>query len=199
MIIYGTRGKVLITEQVIEACPHCKTHNSLYISIVQRWAHVFWIPFFPIGKTGVSQCSNCKQVLKVKEMPAAIRMSYDNIKAQANTPVWAFSGIGVIAVVALAITLMNHQKGQKVTRMIPVLQKEDIIHLRLSDTTFTLAKVSRVKGDTVFLLYNKFVTNRFMEIGELKSKEFETQEERLSVADLKNMDNKGEVIDVERN
>ena len=198
MIVYGTRAKVLATENVIDACPNCNSHNTVHISVLQKWAHIFWIPFFPIGKTGVSQCTNCKQVLKLKEMPAGLRLSYDNIKAQTKTPVWTFAGLMLIAVVAVAITFYEQQKSQKVTQMIPFLKKGDIIHLRLSDTTFTVEKVSRVKGDTVFLLYSKYQINRFMDISDLESKEFETQEEAVTVADLKAQDKKDEIIDIKR-
>jgi hypothetical protein len=67
--------------------------------LFQRYAHVFWIPLFPIGKTGVSQCSHCKQILKLKEMPFALRLSYENMKSQTTTPFWVFSGSAVIAVI----------------------------------------------------------------------------------------------------
>lgn len=198
MIIYGTRAKALSTEQVVDACPNCNSRNTVHISVLQQWAHIFWIPIFPIGKTGVSQCTHCKQVLKLKEMPAGLRLSYDNIKAQTKTPVWTFAGLVLIAVAAVAITLIQQQKSQRVTQMIPSLKKGDIIHLRLSDTTFTVEKVSRVKGDTVFLLYSKYQIDRFMDISDLESKEFETQEEAVTVADLKAQDKKDEIIDIKR-
>jgi hypothetical protein len=198
MIIYGTRAKALATEQVVDACPNCNSRNTVHISVLQQWAHIFWIPLFPFGKTGVSQCTHCKQVLKLKEMPAGLRLSYDNIKAQTKTPVWTFAGLMLIAVVAVAITFYEQQKSQRVTQMIPSLKKGDIIHLRLSDTTFIVEKVSRVKGDTVFLLYSKYQINRFMDISDLESKEFETQEEAVTVADLKAQDKKDEIIDIKR-
>ncbi|TFF39271.1 zinc ribbon domain-containing protein [Mucilaginibacter psychrotolerans] len=199
MIIYGTTAKALTTEQVVDACPNCNSRNTVHISVLQQWAHIFWIPLFPIGKTGVSQCTHCKQVLKLKEMPAGLRLSYDNIKAQTKTPVWTFAGLLLIAVVAVAITVNQQQKSQKVTQMIPSLKKGDIIHIRLSDTAFTVAKVNRVKGDSVFLLDSKYQINHgYMDISDLESKEFETQEEAVSVADLKAMDKKEEIIDIKR-
>jgi hypothetical protein len=56
---------------------------------------------FGVGKTGASQCVNCKQVLRQKEMPASIRLAYDNMKLRAKTPLFVFSGIAAIAVIAL--------------------------------------------------------------------------------------------------
>jgi hypothetical protein len=101
MIIYGTKAHLLVTEGVAEQCAHCYSNNAIQMSVFQRYAHVFWIPFFPVNKTGVSQCIHCKQALRLKEMPAALRLSFDNLKLRTKTPYWTFSGLALIALFAL--------------------------------------------------------------------------------------------------
>lgn len=199
MIVYGTRAKVLATEQVVDACPNCNSRNTVHISVLQKWAHIFWIPIFPIGKTGVSQCTNCKQVLKLKEMPAGLRLSYDNIKAQTKTPVWTFAGLVLIAALAIFLTIDSKQKAEKVTKMIPALQKGDVLHLRLSDTSYSLAKVTRVNGDSVMIVNSQYQTNSIPDLDNLKSKGYDTEERFFSVGDLKAMDKKEEILDIDRN
>jgi hypothetical protein len=199
MIIYGTNSKLLITQQITETCPNCNTNNTMHISVYQKWAHIFWIPTFPIGKAGGSYCESCNQVLKPKNMPADIRLNYDNIKAQSSLPIWTFSGIGVIVLIAIAVFIFNKQKAQKVTQMIPSIQKGDIMHMKLEDNAYTLVKVNRVKGDSVFLFLNKFQTNNLSGIDDLKSKGYDTLEEGFTIADLKAMDSREEIIDIERN
>ncbi|GGA97126.1 zinc-ribbon domain-containing protein [Puia dinghuensis] len=99
MIIYGWKSIQLSREPVAESCPHCQNYNTLTVYVFQKYAHVFWIPFFPIGKTGASQCAHCKQVLKSKQMPPTLRLAYDNVATQAKTPYWTFVGVAILAVV----------------------------------------------------------------------------------------------------
>jgi hypothetical protein len=198
MIIYGTKAKVIKTEYIAEPCPNCNTLNSLQMNILQKWAHVFWIPFFPIGKTGISQCTHCQQVLVLKNMPPMLRMSYDNMKSDTKIPVWTFSGIGVIIVIAIVINISDRQTAKKVTQMIPSLKKDDILQIKLKDNAYTLAKVNRVKGDSVFLFANSFQIDRATDINKLKDKDYVTTEDTLTVADLKEMNKNERILDIER-
>jgi len=91
MIIYGIRNKELIKEHITDKYPNCGTQNSIDMHVFQKYAHVFWTPFFPLGKTGVSQCDHCKQVLKLKEMPSSLTNVYENLKSQTKTPIWTFT------------------------------------------------------------------------------------------------------------
>lgn len=70
MIIFGTRSGNLKSPQTDALdCNFCKTEKSVWFYFFQRYIHIFWIPFVPIGKTGSSVCSHCKQALSVKKMP----------------------------------------------------------------------------------------------------------------------------------
>ena len=101
MIVYGSKAKLLAKETLFEKCPHCGKPNSVEMHVFQRYAHIFWIPFFPIGKTGASQCAHCKQLLKLKEMPPDLRLAYDNLKAQTKTPIWTWSAAAIIGVLII--------------------------------------------------------------------------------------------------
>jgi hypothetical protein len=198
MIIYGTNAKLVKTEYIGETCPNCNSLNTMSMSIFQRWAHIFWIPTFPIGKTGASHCTHCQQVLNLKQMPEILRISYDNLKSQTRIPIWTFSGVGVIILIGVAVTISNLHTADKVTKMIPALKAGDILQVKLKDNVYTLARVSRVKGDSVFLLPNQFQTDKATGINDLKSKGYETQEELLTTADLQEMNKKEQILDIER-
>lgn len=86
-------------------CPSCGFQNSLQISVFQRYVHVFWIPTFPIGKTGYTQCVYCKQVMTQKEMPASLQMTYKEAARCTKTPIWMFSGL-ILAVLMVLATVM---------------------------------------------------------------------------------------------
>jgi len=68
--------------------------------VFQRYYHLFWIPIFPINKTGVSVCSHCKQTLKLEEFSTkpALAAEYDRMVKQTKTPIWTFALLMIIGV-----------------------------------------------------------------------------------------------------
>ena len=91
MIIYGTKAKEILSEHVTDKCANCNTQNNIDIHVFQKYAHVFWIPFFPMSKTGLSRCEHCKQMLNPKEMPPNLLNAYETLKSSVKPPVWMWS------------------------------------------------------------------------------------------------------------
>lgn len=69
MIIFGSKKTLLDGAAVQNACPHCQSKNTVQMLVYQKYAHVYWIPFFPIRKEAFTQCEHCKQVLEEKDFP----------------------------------------------------------------------------------------------------------------------------------
>ncbi|GAB3903106.1 hypothetical protein [Mucilaginibacter boryungensis] len=101
MIVYGTKSTKLIVEPIGNQCTNCLTIHTMDMYILQRYAHVFYIPMFPVGKTGVSQCNHCRQVLKLKHMPASLKFTYEKVKKQTRTPIWTWAGTVIILAVLI--------------------------------------------------------------------------------------------------
>ncbi|GAO41526.1 zinc-ribbon domain-containing protein [Flavihumibacter petaseus] len=101
MIIYGWRNTETAVDTVPGSCPSCNSHRNFEIHVFQRYAHVYWIPFFPIGKTGVAQCNHCQATYKPKQMPEGIRLSYQDLKTTAKLPLWTLTGAAVIAAIVI--------------------------------------------------------------------------------------------------
>ncbi len=198
MIVYGTKAIHQKVDYIADSCPACNTPNAMQMNVFQRYAHIFWIPFFPAGKTGVSQCSHCKQVLKFNQMTPSLKMSYYNMKKQVNVPIWMFTGLALLAIGITVGVIADRNKSQKVSKMIFNLKKGDILDVKMKDNAFTLLKVTKVVGDSVFFVQNKFQIDQESGIDDLKSKEYDTEEEVVATADLKNMDKKEQILDVER-
>ena len=147
MIVYGSKSKELAKEILTDKCQNCGTQNCIDMHVFQKYAHIFWIPFFPMGKTGVSQCDHCKQVLKLKEMPATLTASYNNLKAQTKTPIWMFSGLALVAVLITIGVISDKKKDEKNAQLILTPQKGDIFEIKT--TTLTLVQ-----------FINKFIFDR---------------------------------------
>src|SRR5689334_13714031 len=114
MIIYGTKPVHLKTVQPSNVvCPHCGQTGTTMISAYSKHAHIFWIPLFPIGRVGVSQCQHCAQALNDAGMPHELKREYANLKAETRAPLWQFSGLGLIAVLIVFATYQSGENSKK--------------------------------------------------------------------------------------
>lgn len=198
MIIYGSKNKELAKEILTDKCQNCGTQNRIDMHVFQKYAHVFWIPFFPMGKTGVSQCDHCKQVLKLKEMPASLTASYENLKAQTKTPIWMFSGLALVAALITIGVISDKQKDEKNAKLILTPQNGDIFEVKTKDNHYTLYKIDQVHGDSVFVQVNNYETNKITGLDDLKNKDYSEYVFGFTKAELKQMLDKGEIIDIDR-
>ena len=201
MIVYGTRSSQLAKEMVPQKCTNCGTPNSVDLYLFQKYAHVFWIPFFPIGKTSVSQCNNCKQVLKQNEMPPALQSSYENLRKDYRPPVWMFAGLALVALLIIGATVADKRKNEKNAQLILVPRHGDVFEIKTKSNQYTLYRVQEVRGDSAYLQLNNYETNKMTGLAELKSKGDEAYSDELfsfSTAELKAMLEKGEIMNIER-
>ena len=161
----------------------------------------FWIPFFPIGKTAVSQCNHCKQVLKLKQMPPSLTNPYDNLKSQSKTPIWTFSGLALTAVLITIGVVSEKNKDQRNAKIILTPRKGDILEIKTKENQYTLYKVDQVQGDSVLVRLNKYETDKLTGVDDLKTKgenAYSDEEFSLAKSELKLMLEKGEIIDIDR-
>jgi hypothetical protein len=201
MIVYGSRTKQLAKEILIDKCPNCGRQNSTELYVFQKYAHIFWIPFFPTGKTAVTQCDHCKQVLKPKEMPSSIKLAYENVKSQTKTPVWTFSGLVILAILVSIGVVSAQQNDKKNALLILSPQSGDVFEVKTEDRQYTLFKVDDVKEDSIFLRINQYQTNKISGLSDLKRKGDGGYSEETFVflkSELKEMLSKGEIIDIDR-
>ncbi|QEM04188.1 hypothetical protein DIU31_011955 [Mucilaginibacter rubeus] len=201
MIIYGIKAKLLKAEITSDTCPNCNTGNSIQMNVFQRWAHIFWIPFFPIGKTGVSQCLRCRQVLKLKEMPASLKLSYDNIKSQTTIPVWTFAGCFLIVIGSIFFYISEKQKAKKVNQWVLSPQKNDVFHIKLKNDHYTLYRVNKVSGDSVYLALNKYESDREEGLDDIAAKgdtAYDNAQQGIAKPFLVEMAKEGSILDIER-
>lgn len=153
MIIYGKRKTEIGAENMFaEKCPNCGTQNSVNMHIFQTYAHIFWIPMFPMLKTGVSQCNSCKQVLYKSEMPPQIKDAYNNLKSKSKTPWWTFIGVALLVLVIANYKIIRVQEKNEMAKLITEPKKGDIYTIHSIHGFYTLNKVDDVKGDTVYLI-----------------------------------------------
>ncbi|WP_035758829.1 zinc-ribbon domain-containing protein [Flavobacterium tegetincola] len=155
MIIFGTRGTYLKQQSKAFDCPNCGAVGSVHISFYAKYFHIFWIPIFPTSKTAISQCSNCKQALYPKEMPAKLFAAYQESSKSAKRPLTHFSGLFLIAlfftfvIISVVITKKNESSFAKN----PLVG--DVYKVKLKNGMYTFFKIKDIQGDTInFALYD---------------------------------------------
>jgi hypothetical protein len=200
MIVYGKKVKALVSEDIMDKCPNCGTTNSVTLTIYQKYAHIFWIPFIPTGKTPETVCTHCKQVLSKKQFTLAIAEYYETLKTTSKTPVWTFSGLFLLAVFIGFIVVEGKQSKVENATYIAAPQKGDIYEVK-SDGHYTLYKVDQIVKDSVFVLVNQYETDKITGLTALKKKgdeAYNTDALMILKADLKTMLDTGEIIDIDR-
>jgi hypothetical protein len=201
MIIYGTKAVAVTTENIPDACTNCGNTHRIQMTVFQKYAHLFWIPLFPFGKAGATECAHCKQVLLQKEFPAQLRISYDNLKSKSKTPVWVFSGLALFAVLVAAGGINSRKQDAENARWIMAPQKGDIYEIKYDRKHYTLFRVAAVAGDTVFVWPHQFETNRLSGLRALKRKgpdAFVQEPIAFLKTELKTKLESGEIMDIER-
>jgi hypothetical protein len=201
MIIYGIKTSKTATEILACQCANCETPNTIQMTLLQKYAHVFWIPLFPINKTAKTTCSHCKQVLEKKEFNKDLNHSFKVMKTKTKIPVWSFSGL-ILLTLFFIYGILNQDEYSKMREdLIAKPLIGDVYHIKIDKQQYTLGKVSHVQGDTVLVLFHQFETNKLSGLKNLKSKgdeAYNSEPTPLHKSVLKSMLDKGEIVRIIR-
>jgi zinc-ribbon family len=202
MIIFGIKASSLFTHKIAsESCTHCGTHDSVNVNVFQRYFHVFWIPFFPIGKTSVTQCDHCRHALRQHEMPASLQNYCKSASAKVKTHIWSFSGLFLFGVLLTCVIISNQQDSRENAAYISAPAQGDIYELKEGEHAFTLLKVENVVKDTVFIHYHQYQVTKSTGLIDLKADkglEYNPLLVSFSKQALKDMYDKGEILNIDR-
>jgi len=155
MLIYGWRTKMLGTENTPTVCPSCGQHQQ-YLSVGQRYVHIFWIPVFPLTKSGYLTCNHCKSARTTKEFTPTERQAFSRTKGNYRTPVWLFTGAIVIAL-AVAWGIWEDQKAERRTsQFLREPKAGDMYIIKVKDPAekklpFGVLKIQSVQGEQLEL------------------------------------------------
>lgn len=200
MVIYGSKAAHLKSAQPKAAvCPSCGQTGTIILSAYSRHAHIFWIPLFPIGRIGVSQCQHCKHTLEVKDMPHDLKREYENLKAETKTPIWQFSGLALIAVLIAFFIYSDGQNKKKHVEYIASPAVGDVYEYKTESSNYSTLKVIDVSGDSVFVTPNDYETDKMSGVYKIdKEENYADFSYGISRDDLKQMHSEGTIYDVNR-
>ena len=200
MIFYGISPVHLKTAQARNVtCENCNNKNTILFSIYRNHIHIFWIPIFPIHKTGVSQCGHCQQVLKPKQMPQRLKREYQNFKSDAKGPIWQFAGLFLLVCLA-AVSVYSIQREKENTEVYfsePAIG--DIYDYRIDYGNYSTMKVVQVTKDTLFMSLNDYVISKSSDIDQIDEAEnYPDKVYGIARQELEKMKTDGDILQIDR-
>jgi hypothetical protein len=201
MIIYGSKATTInSTHLIVEKCSNCQTQGSIIIGVYSKYAHIFWIPMFPIGKVGLSQCEHCKQVLKVKEMPADIKSQYHQLSAQSKVPMWQFAGLLIVGLIIVysIITGNVEKKNEKQYLQIPL--SGDVYEFKTKLGNYSTWILKNVTKDSLGISLNNYAITKSTGFYKIEKPEnYSDSIVWISKADVSKMYSEGRIYSILRN
>lgn len=198
LYLIGHKSIPLKTETVFEKCTCCGSENSVTVTVYQKYVFFFWIPFLPAGKTGISECSVCKQVLQEKAMPENLRATYQRLKSESRIPIWMFSGAVLLVLLIGYLTLQENKRKEASAKMIEAPAVGDVLEVKNKDKQYTLTKIIDIKKDSIFLISSNYLSADLTGLASLKDSTYGSEVSYVSKADLKALFDKGEILNVDR-
>lgn len=175
MIFYGSKSSEIGKGQIRNVtCPHCESNISMTYSVFGRYAHIYWIPFFPIGKENILECNSCKSSYFLKDLSPTIKEKFkqENEKSPIKSPINHFSGL-FIAVIGIGIATFFSFKSDSETKEFAKNPKVgDVFYEKtLKSGWFSSARIIKVTKDSVFSLENNMETDQKSSVDEIAGKE----------------------------
>ncbi|GAB5557744.1 MAG: hypothetical protein SchgKO_19570 [Schleiferiaceae bacterium] len=200
MIIYGWTPVHLNSFQPKStACPTCEEQGSILFSAYSKHAHVFWIPFFPYGKSVVSQCQNCGQHLEEGQMSNALKKQADYIKDKNKPPFWQFSGLALVALLISFGVYANKQDAEDELRYLAAPQVGDVYSYQTEDYLYTTMRVAHIKSDTLFLNDNTYAVDQKSGVHKVdKESNYTTEMFIMMHSEIKDWYDSKIIFDIER-
>ncbi len=201
MMISGTNSKIINQQSYKGKCQYCGEENCVEIQVKQNYLHIFWIPFVPTKRVAVSVCLNCKNTLEGKELSEDYNGVFQRIKAESKTPIWMWSGLGLIALLIAFGVYVGNQNKEENLQLVSAPKIGDVYEFKTGNGNYTLAKVNSVKGDSVFLKWSLYETDKITGLSKIETKSdksFTDASEGFTIKQLSEKMESGELVDIIR-
>lgn len=161
MIFFGSnKTEIAAGELAGVICVNCGSVGTVEAHIYSKYAHVYWIPVFPIGKWGLTSCSFCKQAFEASEAPASYHEAYLAVKDRAKVPLKHYAGLILLGILIVWGVFARKMKSEEDSKFLDAPQAGDVYQLKTNSGNYTLLKIARVTPDTTFFFVNRYEVNK---------------------------------------
>lgn len=157
MIVYGTRASSIQNGVITNVdCPHCETNTQMNYSVFGKYAHVYWIPLFPLEKQQVIECNHCKASYELKELPKNIKQKfYSGQKLNpAKTPITHFSLLIIIGICVAFGLYSDYKTDSESADYAQNPKVGDVFFETTNSGKYSTSRVTKVTKDSVYVTLN---------------------------------------------
>ena len=200
MIFYGTNSSRLKDGQLNNVtCPNCENQTSMTYSVFGKYAYLYWIPIFPLGKVNVLECNSCKRTFKLSELSSQIKSKFE-LEKHKGVPLLHFSGLAVIATIIGFLMYSNSKDKENEAVYVTEPTVGDVYSIKSETAShYSSMKVTEVTTDSVFVLYNDYEIDRKSSIDEIDiAKNYTTQADSYSKEEIVNLYNDELIYEIDR-
>jgi hypothetical protein len=201
MIISGKKAVLVKTEPAPSVvCSGCLNKGTTNINVLSQHFHLYWIPLFPIGKLGVSQCRNCNFTSDESNMPNDVRTEYNAVKSSAKPRFWQFSGLGIIALLIVWGTFQSGKTSKLRDQYVLSPAAGDVYEYKTDLSSYSTLKVKAIQGDTLVLMPNNLQIDKMTALYKIdKTENYSDSTFMIDKAQLKKMYDEKTIFDIHRN
>ncbi|MFP5438526.1 MAG: hypothetical protein ACLGH8_12110 [Bacteroidia bacterium] len=187
---------VLVNEVVKSVCPYCKTYGDIRLYVAQPYVRIFFLPAAPGKKEISATCLTCDERFSPALFTENLKQRYESVKKRA--PWWMYSGISICVALLVAcifiIVIMKQQEAKGIQNP----QVGDVYTMKVKDKDYSLIKVTKVTGDSVYLVQNQFVMENNNVYGALSEKPYFTDVHTIHKKQLKLWYDDDTIVDVNK-
>lgn len=202
IFFYGTKASNLKDGQIINVdCPNCDTNVSMIYSIYGKYAHLYWIPFFPIKKVTLAECNSCKKTFEKIELPANIQTKLDREKEKdggIKTPIWMFSGLILVAAIAILCFYNSHQTDLDSESYVKNPKVGDVYFFNSAEGHYSTMKIDQVSKDSLIIFVNKMEIDSKTDIDKIDIAQNYKETYSISRKNMLKLYNEKEIYEVKR-
>lgn len=201
MVFYGSKATTLKEGQLINVkCPNCEEGRAMRYGIYGKYAYLYWIPMFPIGKENYLECNNCKRTYDLKELPKEIKQKFKLEQSGANYPIWYFSGLAVLAIIIAVAFYLSKIDAENDKLYIEEPMVGDVYSIEASQKGYySSMKVSEVTSDSIFVIYNNYEIDRKSKIYKIdKIENYTTEHGGFSRDEIQSLFEQNVIYEVDR-
>jgi hypothetical protein len=117
---------------------------------------------------------------------------------KAKTRLLTISGLIILGILGIVGVLANRYHDKKNAQLVLQPQAGDIYEMATENDHYTLLKVGRVQGDSVFVHINEYEANKKSGLSQLRGEPFSPEEIAFTKQTIRVMLKEGKILDVDR-
>lgn len=199
MIIYGVKSVQIKEKDTTVNCACCGAREALSFQVYSRYFHIFWIPFFSLGRRGRSECKVCKHALSEKEMPEEMKIESDALKVCTRKPWWHFIGLALLIIIVIGLKVWKVWYEKVEPRFIENPRVGDVYIYQVDEDSYSSYKVMSVREDSVEVAPNIYEIEKLSKVYHIdKASNYSVETEVFSRRDLEKMYEQDKIKKIKR-